>query len=367
MKGPCWLRRGMLILWLSASVVVSSVAQQTASPRPAVPLDPVTTIIDAFRTHSLVGLGEGTHGGEQDLAFRRLLIRDPRFAATVNDIVVEGGNSLYQDVMDRFVAGSDVPDNELRQVWENGPVADTQADSPVYEAFYRAVREVNAALPKEKHLRVLLSEPPLDWNGVQTFADLLKWGDQRDTYAADLVRREVLAKRRRALIVYGLMHFQRQNERVNYEMADFLTGLLERDGTTKMFTVWTVGRAHTDLRSLQAEVGSWRLPALAMLRGTTLGSVDFASYFTSDGRLAFRDGRVVPIAREQWRALRMEDQFDAVLYFGAPSTITIARLAPARCLDQGYMQMRLKRMALVPGGEGQINQLKQYCAVQAGK
>jgi hypothetical protein len=28
------------------------------------------------------------------------------------------------------------------------------------------------------------------------------------------------------------MHFQRKNERANYETADWLTGLIERDGAT---------------------------------------------------------------------------------------------------------------------------------------
>jgi hypothetical protein len=51
--------------------------------------------------------------------FRLSLIQDPRFPATVNDIVVESGNSLYQDIMDRFVRGEDVRDKDLRQVWQN--------------------------------------------------------------------------------------------------------------------------------------------------------------------------------------------------------------------------------------------------------
>jgi hypothetical protein len=353
----------LVAISLSAGVLESS-AQQVLRPRPAVPLDPVTTIIDAFKTHALVGLGEGTHGGEQDLAFRVSLIRDPRFAATVDDIVVEIGNSRYQDVIDRFVSGGDVPYEELRQVWENGPVTNAVPDNPVYEAFFRAVRAVNESVPRERRLRVLLGEPPIDWTRVRTFADVVEWGDQRDTFAAELIRREVLGKGRRALIVYGLMHFQRRNERSNYETADWLTGLIERNGTTRLFTVWTVGRAHTDLRNLQTDVSSWPTPALTLLRGTTLGALDFASYFTSDGRLAIRDGKVVPIPRDQWRVLPMEQQFDAVLYLGAPSTMTIAPLALSRCSDQRYMQMRLARMALAPGGEAQANQLKQYCANQ---
>lgn len=42
---------------------------------------------------------------------------DPIDGKVVNDIVVEFGNSLYQDVMDRYVRGEDVRYSTLRQVW----------------------------------------------------------------------------------------------------------------------------------------------------------------------------------------------------------------------------------------------------------
>src|SRR5437773_57625 len=78
------------------------------SPAPAIPVDPVAGILDAFRTHNVVALGEGSHGNEQAHRFRLSLIRDPRFAAVVNDLVVESGSARYQDVMDRFVRGDNV-------------------------------------------------------------------------------------------------------------------------------------------------------------------------------------------------------------------------------------------------------------------
>lgn len=94
---------------LPVFAAASILAQETATPRPAVPIEPIAAIIDAFRTHNVVALGE-PHGNEQGHAFRLALIRDPRFAATVNDIVVECGNARYQDLMDRFIRGEDVPD-----------------------------------------------------------------------------------------------------------------------------------------------------------------------------------------------------------------------------------------------------------------
>jgi hypothetical protein len=78
-----------------------------------------------------------------------------------------------------------------------------------------------------------------------------------------------------------------------------------------------------------------------------------------------RDGMPVPMPREEWRSLRMEDQFDAVLYLGPRSAMTSARVSPARCADQPYLKMRLRRMALMPGSEPEIDRLKRYCAAQS--
>jgi hypothetical protein len=88
-------------------------AVQRSGSKPGVPAEPISAILDAFKAHQAVALDEGNHGNLQGHAFRLALIRDPRFAATVNDIAVEFGNSRYQDVMDQFVRSEDVPYDSL--------------------------------------------------------------------------------------------------------------------------------------------------------------------------------------------------------------------------------------------------------------
>src|SRR5262245_11020040 len=102
---------------LAAAILLLGAGQATA-PRPAVPIDAIGAIISAFQTHKIVALSEA-HGNEQAQAFLMSLVRDPRFAANVNDIVVEFGSSRYQDVMDRFVRGEDVPYATLRRTWQD--------------------------------------------------------------------------------------------------------------------------------------------------------------------------------------------------------------------------------------------------------
>jgi hypothetical protein len=285
----------------------------------------------------------------------------------VDDIVVEFGNSRYQDVIDRFVRGDEVLQQSLRHVWENTTVAGALWDAPIYEEFFRGVRTVNASRPGKHQLRVLLGDPPIDWDDVHSESDYRKWIDLRDSYPAELIRREVLAKNRRALVIYGAMHFQRKNISTNYEMMQewslTIVNRLESTAGTKVFSIWPA--TDTNLDKGQPDIAAWHVPSLVTLRGTTLGAMDFTSYIhVVMTRFAIQDGKPVTVPREHWQLLRMEDQFDALLYLGSPASMTTARPAAALCTDTDYMAMRLKRLSLMPGSQGEIDRLKQYCASQ---
>jgi len=360
----------VLLAWLS--ITVPNQAQQP-TPTEAVPVDPVVAILDAFRSHGVVALSEGAHGNEQGLAFRLSLIRDSRFADRVNDLVLEGPNARYQDVMDRYVRGDDVPIEVLRRVWDDSTQVQSMWRGEVPET-YRAVRQLNMALPQGRQLRILLADPPIDWDQVHTKQDYQKWLALRDTFPAELIEREVLAKHRRALAVFGNMHFQRRQMLANYVAvsdgpAATIVSVLEQSGATKVFSIWTA--TDTDLRDLQPNVATWSIPSLANLRGTVLGAVDFSTYYPSTQfplattRVAVQDGKIVgPIPRDQWRSLKMEDQFDAVLYLGPKSSITVERrpLSPALCSDPEFLPKRLARLALAGLPPIETERLKQLCA-----
>lgn len=356
MRGRRWLPGACaaVIVWLCPSTTRA----QTQNP--------VDAILHAFQSHAIVALAEGDHGNEQGLAVRLALVRDPRFAAAVNDIVVESGNALYQDAIDRFIRGEPVPDQVLRQAWQNTTQPFTTFDNPIYEEFFRAVRAVNAGLPPDGRLRVLLGDPPIDWSAIQNRDQVQAWVGQRDSHAAAVIRREVLAKGRRALVVYGGMHLQRKNVSFNYGSYDdprVQTVVQQLEGgapPVKVFSIWA--NTTIDLRRLLPEASSWPTPSLALTRGSALGAADFTAFYTVDGdRLAITDGQRRPVPRADWRTLRMEDQFDAVLDLGTRATITIRPLSPSICAEPGYLEMRVTRFALV-GLSASADQLKKFCA-----
>src|SRR4030095_1624057 len=112
---------------------------------------------------------------------------------------------------------------------------------------------VNASLHPARQLRVLLGDPPIDWDAVKSLEDIRKF-EQRDRYPAEIIQREVLAKQRRALIIYGDTHLIRRNPNTPPPddpagWALSIVGLLERTGAAKMFTIRTVAGS-TNLETL---------------------------------------------------------------------------------------------------------------------
>jgi hypothetical protein len=162
-------------------------------------------IFAAFETHSLVGLGD-QHELANELAFYSRLVRDPRFAASVGNVVVEFGASQHQDILDRYLNGQEVPYGELSKVWRN-TVAFDPAPGVGYQTFFAQVREVNQSLAPDKRIRVVLSEPPIDWSSIKTKEAWQRIYDQRDSHGAKVIIREILDRGRKALVIYGYGHF----------------------------------------------------------------------------------------------------------------------------------------------------------------
>ena len=142
-----------------------------AMPAPSVPadgplakqVDPIDAIIKAFKTYDVVALSEGSnHRCIPGYKFRLALIHDPRFPETVNDIMVECGNALYQKIMDRYTRGEEVPYDELSQVWMKTTQTHGIWNTPIYYEFFKAVRELNKILPKDRQIRILIGDPPVD-------------------------------------------------------------------------------------------------------------------------------------------------------------------------------------------------------------
>jgi hypothetical protein len=235
---------------------------QNQQPRP---LDATASVLRAFDSHEIVMFGEA-HGCQQEYEWLRDLVGTPEFADRVDDIVLEGGNSLYQQSVDRYIAGEDVPFQEVQRAWRD-VIGELGAPSPVYESFYRAVRAANLRRPGEHQIRIVLGGPPGDWENIRNREELIPFLLDRDTFYSRKVREEVLAKGRRALLIMGGSHFRR--------IVSGVPGIhgVERDLRAAGASTWLIIFDTGIYDDPQHRFAAWPLPAIVDLRGNWVGDI----------------------------------------------------------------------------------------------
>jgi len=356
---------------LFLTLFLGAAAVQGQQPRVAVPSDPITLIVEALRTHSVVAFSD-PHGHPELQAFELAVVRDTRVRSVIDDIVVESGNARFQAVMDRYIGGEAVPYEELHHVWHD--TTQTQNIGPkdgTVPELYRVVRDLNAsATPPLRKLRVLLGDPPVDWSVVRTAQDHRKWIEQRELHAAAVIEREVLARHHHALVVYGEQHLQRRNLAANYStegLAATVGSGIEKAAPGQLFSLWWL----TDEKAPPAEVANWPSPSAALVRGTTLGMLDYTAFQESPPtRATIINGEIVPLPRSEWRNLRMEEQFDAVLKID--KVTAVPQTPPTRsfdvCADRDWVTEWIRRLTLPsgPSGGGPVSPTVQRLRNQCG-
>ena len=270
-------RAGVFLAALATALVAAPLT--TAGPRlpEAQPVDAISGLLAQFETHPVVAVGE-IHGWPREHDFLRALIRDPRFGATVNDIVVEFGNQRYQSLVDRYVLdGERIPYKRVRQAWTMTTQRPTGVwDVPIYQQFYVAVRNHNLTLPREQRVRLVLGDSPIDWRQIKRWTcdrprlDCFDyWLGRRDVDFAAAVEREVLAKGHRALVIAGGFHVIRGP----FTDGDNVTAAVEREHPRSVFVALPYNSWAQDSPE-RREIESWPTPSLAVVSGTWLGVLD---------------------------------------------------------------------------------------------
>jgi hypothetical protein len=345
-----------ILLFFIAIVPARSWAQVQPNTRPAgsvlTPESAVPAILAAFGKYEVIGMSEG-HGMKDVDDFVFSLIRNPAFSEKVNDIVVECGNSLYQPILDRYIAGEDVPFTEVREVWRN-TTQQMCGMSGFFEQFFPLVRAINQKLPPGKRLRVLAGDPPIDWNQVKSAQDIAKFSD-RDVNIASVMEKEVLLKHRKALMLFGEFHLLHGG---GVSTGNAVT-IYEKDYPNRTFVISELGDFDTNLSVLSSSpFATWPVPSLARAKGTWLGALDLGHFFPPT-IWTDKDCNVYnEFPKNEQKP--MADLVDAFLYLG-PQDLRLAEPMPADiALDADYMKESQRRMALagIPG-TGTLKDLDQ--------
>lgn len=321
-----------LFLLLASLPAGAQTGTDSAAPRPQ---PAIPAILAAFDTHDLVGM-PAAHGLKDLDDLILTLIRDPNFARKVNDIEIECGNSLFQEVLDRYTSGANVPFREVQKVWRN-TTQPPCGRSGFYEQVVPLVRAINQKLPRERALRVLAADPPFDWDRIQTADDLRRavLSLRRDTSIASVIEKEVLAKHRKALMLMGTLHLLH---------GAGASGVLELEHPNSIFVISELGIFGEN--SSNAVLTGWPIPSIARVKGTSLGKLGLKSYlpppYTVDRDCNPHHDFTGPLQKP------VEQLFDAVLYLG-PQDLRLWEKIPADIVLDADYQRELRRRATLPG------------------
>lgn len=291
------------------------VCQCTSQPIDSI----VETILSQFTRSDVVALGEW-HWTQEDSDLRIQLVRHPQFPEKVRLVVTECGNALHQTVLDRYVNGENVPQQEFQKLLRD-VTSPGGCDSPVYEQFLQEIQKINRSLPLDRKIHVLAGDHPIDWENILSSQDWRQISESRDSFASTLIAHEILKKQQKALIVYGAGHIYRN-------MIDSaprnLVSLLDRE---------LPGRVYTVIRIL----GGRKNPMLLSLRGTALGERDANEVISRD----------LP---SRWFAegLKIEKVADAAIY---RATDTIMNPPASIRTDTAYTAEKARRMKLISGSK----------------
>jgi hypothetical protein len=314
-------RRFLQIIWVSILLIISGLSSiaQTA-PRDLKSVDAVRGIVAAFQQRPIVIIGEA-HWLKQAGSFYVTLIHDPPFQETIQDIVVEFASQNNQPLLDRYIAGEDVPLEDVRHIWRDTTKV-ASWESPIYAEWLASIREVNTTLPPARRLRVLAGDTAVDWSRIHTHSDWAALGDNNITIAS-VILDEVLKKKHRALVVLGSNHVIKSGGR---DGADNTTTRIESRYPGSTFVALLdyrglLGRSTQDkIRSLDHN-----LPTLHVLAGTDLGNAPSQA------------------------GLPLIKVADALLFLGPLDTLTLAPPGPGS-LETAYLN-EIDRRSMIEWGE----------------
>ena len=305
-------------------------------------------IFAAFQRRPIVALSDD-HGMAQEEDLYASLVRDKRFPDAVGNVVVEFGDAAQQATLDRYLAGDAIPFEDLRRVWSDTVGWIPTVDALGYVNFFAQVRAVNLGLPGDKRIRVWLGDPPIDWSKIKTKEDFLPKLGQRNQYPANIIKTEILAKGKKALVIYGGFHFYGEKS---------LRGLVEHDYPGTFFVV-TVYRGFTDSgcsKAFEEAIQSWPNPALAEpVRGTKLEGLlrSHNCHFLSSNSIHF--GLDVSQVEAAKQMATLEGHMsgidgDALLFLGPASSLTYSPQLGDLYLDSAFRK-EIERRKLIETGQ----------------
>jgi hypothetical protein len=168
------------------------------------------SVAAAFDTHQFVFMGS-THGWKKQHDFQLCLLSRPAFQRRVTDVMVEWGNPVYQDLVDRYLLKLEpIPIDSLAPVWVNTDAPDLWGRLTLMPAFYEAVRAINERLEPARRIRVIGGCEPIDWSKVETQEDVARYAYKSNWAAHVIMEHYAPDPSKKLFVIYGEGHVNRR-------------------------------------------------------------------------------------------------------------------------------------------------------------
>ena len=154
---------------------------------------------------------------------------------------------------------------------------------------------------------------------------------QRDTHAADVIVREVVQKRRKALLFFGSPHLTRESAYLAFGEKTRplnVTEILEHEHAQRVFVIWPEMTGWGEISKSYGRLAGWRAPAIGLIKGTWLGEQGLGP---------------------RGKAPMLEDLADAFLYLGPVHSLRQS-VPPANLYRDPPYLAELERRNRIQGG-----------------
>lgn len=307
------------------------------------PENGVDFIVSTFQNYPIIALDRAEGDGNQsEVELIEALLASSKLDDRIDDVVIESGNSRYQNVLDRYVSGRQAPLQELQAVWrETTQMFGAEADPTTLEVI-QAVRARNLRSSQGHTIRVLAADPPINWNAVRTHAEYEPFLGERNTHAAAVVLDQVLERHERALLVIGGGHLTRQPPEADLPT---ITMILERHYAHSVYVIWALTEFDTLPAGAARKLTNLPAPSIFPIVGTWVGGLDGRAITSSDTMR--RVGNKWIHVSNAWPGLKLEDLFDGCLFLGLPGSLKTADLKEPT--DPSFMKELARRRAIMSG------------------
>ncbi len=308
-------------------------------------------IMQAFEKHNFVAIGD-YHWNDAFVRYASELVVKPEFSERVNHIVVEFGNAKYQSVLDDYLLGGEVSEEQLNSVLR-GALYFMAWTPDVYRDFFEAIKQRNKALPQSMKIRVHLAEAPFDWSGMQ---DVKVW-KQAASHKTDhfyQIAAERIKNNEKALMIFGAFHlvnapkaYVEKSTQLDWPLAT----RLEQAFPDSIYSIWPM----TDPEVVKT-FSKVKTPAILDVQQGAMQELRLIDF--------------LPKARYKLAEMgKMDAQvgelFDAFLYLGENQrTMTLPRDVMA---DRAWVEEMQRRVDLIGGKmQTRFNELRELSEKQYG-